>query len=178
MSSFKISRFKYLCFRCSCFLNHPNFLLRCKSACVIPKFINIRYNLHPIFRVRKALIRSKFAMLMAVTQDVRQSISSIESELYSLHLHPSNFIPDFSSFEKRNYAYVEFQFARHKTILNKCSHLFLNSVILPRFLLRPLFLSFRILLSIFPPILSLFLNVINSLLVLISLVLLKFLSLT
>ena len=109
MSSSEINRFKHFHLRRSRFLNHQNFLLRCKRARVIPKFINIRYNLHPTFRVNKALTRSKFAILRAVIQDVRQSISSIESELYSLHLHLSNSTPDFSSFEKRNYAYVEFQ---------------------------------------------------------------------
>ena len=62
--------------------------------------------------------RSKFSILRAVTQDVRQSIASIESELYSLHLHLSNSIPNFSSFEKRNYANVDFQSARHETILD------------------------------------------------------------
>ena len=103
--------------RRSPFLNHLNFILKCKHARVILKFIYIRYNVHPTFPVNKALIRSKFAILRAATQDVRQSIASIESELYSLHLHLSNSIPNFSSFEKRNYAYVDFQFARHKTIL-------------------------------------------------------------
>ena len=119
MSSSKINCFKHLCLRLSHFLNHLNFLLRCKCARVIPKFINIHYNPHPAFCVNKALTRSKFAILRAITQDIRQSISSIESKLYSLHLHLSNSIPNFSSTEKRNYACIEFQSARHKTILDK-----------------------------------------------------------
>ena len=108
LSSSEINRFKHLRLRCSRFYNHLNFLLRCKRSRVIPKFINIRYNLHPTFRVNKALIRSKLAILRAVTQDVMQSIASVDSELYSLHLHLSNSIPNFSSFEKKIYFYVEF----------------------------------------------------------------------
>ena len=42
-------------------------------------------------------------------------------------MHLSNSTPDFSSFEKRNYAYVEFQSARHKTILDKKFSSLLNS---------------------------------------------------
>ena len=52
---------------------------------------------------------------------------TIHSELYSLHLHPSNSVQDFSSSEKRDYAYIEFQSDRHKTILNKKFSSLLNS---------------------------------------------------
>ena len=41
-------------------------------------------------------------------------------------MHLSNSIPNFSSFEKRNYTYVEFQSVRHKIILNKKFSSFLN----------------------------------------------------
>ena len=81
MGSSEINRFKHLRLRRSRFLNYLNFLLRCKRARVIPKFINIRYNLHPTFHVNKTLTRNKFAILRAVTQDVKQSIASFESEL-------------------------------------------------------------------------------------------------
>ena len=46
---------------------------------------------------------------------------------YSLHLHLSNSILNFSSFEKWNYAYVEFQSAHQKTILDKKFSYLLNS---------------------------------------------------
>ena len=65
------------------------------------------------------LNRSKFAILRIVIQDVKQSIFFIESELQSLNLDPSNSFLDFSPFEKRNFAQLEFQSAHHKTILNK-----------------------------------------------------------
>ena len=70
---------------------------------VIPKFLSIRYNLSPTFRINKGLTKSNFAILRAVTQDVKQPISSIEPEVYSLHFHLSNYIRDLSSFEKKDF---------------------------------------------------------------------------
>ena len=81
MSFSEIIHFKHLRLSRSCFLNHQSFLFRWKRARVIPKFVNIRYNLHPTFRVNEALARNKFAILRAIIQDVKQSISSTESEL-------------------------------------------------------------------------------------------------
>ena len=125
MTSSKINCFKHLLLRSTCFLNHMSFLLRCKYTCVIAKFINIKFNFHPTFHVnRSKLTRSKFTIFRAVTQDITQSIFSIE--LFSLHLHLSNSIQDLSSFEKRNYVYAEFQSTHHKIILGKFSSL-LNS---------------------------------------------------
>ena len=135
-----------------------------------PKFINIWFNLHPTFRVMAALTRSKFAILRAITQDIRQFISSIESEFFSLHLCLRNSIPDFSSFEnKRNYDYIEFQSAPHKTILDKkFSSLFNSNLSAPP--IAPLVQNSFVL--------PLTLNVTYFHLVFIFLVLLKILSLT
>ena len=78
-------------YKSSSFLNHLNFLFGRKSVQAIPKFINIRNEPPTSFHFNKALIRSKFGILMVVIQGIKHPFSSIESELYSLSLHHNNF---------------------------------------------------------------------------------------
>ena len=85
------------------FLNHLNFLQKCKYNNVIPKFIHLQCSVSNSNRVSKAITRAKFSVLRACIQDVRHKISKIEVELYDLHLSLGKNLVNFDSSENEDY---------------------------------------------------------------------------